>query len=121
VRERGWTRQPSGRLGGLLLCLPRLPPPWPSALPAQQRWTLILTALGLYSAFVTPFRLAFVGAHLNGGTHRSSDDFNTFGLFIDMVFVFDTRAPPAARAPLLPRTAAPALRALPPHAASRAS
>ena len=70
-----------------------LPRPWPAAHPAYQQWTLVLTLIGLYSAFTTPFRLAFVGATLHHGDSPSSDDFNSFGLFVDLVFVCDTGAP----------------------------
>ena len=86
-----WRSNSSGRLSFLDMWLPR---PWPAAHPLYQRWTLVLTALGLYSAFTTCFRLAFVGATLyrSDSEHASSSQFNGFGLFIDMVFVADSRA-----------------------------
>ena len=86
---RGSWRSHSARLSFLDAVLPR---PWPAAHPAYQRWTLVLTALGLYSAFTTCFRLAFVGAtlHPEEGPQGSSGQFNSFGLFIDMVFVADS-------------------------------
>ncbi len=90
----GWRSASSGRLSFVETWLPR---PWPAAHPLYQQWTLVLTALGLYSAFTTCFRLAFVGANLyqSDSEHGSSSQFNSFGLFIDMVFVADSRARPA--------------------------
>jgi hypothetical protein len=90
VHDYGSSRSFASRGAGGLLSW--LPPPWPASLPAQQRWALVLTVLGLYSAFTTPFRLAFLGASLDGFTHQSSNDFNSFGLFIDLVFITDTGA-----------------------------
>ena len=67
----------------------RLPRPWPAAHPWHQLWTTALTVLGLYSAFTTPFRLAFAGADLENANEPDWNHFNSFGLFIDIVFVFD--------------------------------
>jgi hypothetical protein len=67
----------------------RLPRPWPVAHPWHQLWTSALTILGLYSSFTTPFRLAFAGANLTNHNQPEFNDFNSFGLFIDIVFVFD--------------------------------
>ena len=49
----------------------------------------MLTVLGLYSAFTTPFRLAFAGADLTNANEPDFNHFNSFGLFIDIVFVVD--------------------------------
>jgi len=61
--------------------------PWPAAHPWYQFWTSVLTVLGLYSSYTTPFRLAFAAASL---TEPEWYQFNSFGLFIDIVFVVDT-------------------------------